>query len=38
MNRPVRHEGADLLDLAPTILEALRVPKPPAMEGTSLFS
>jgi predicted AlkP superfamily phosphohydrolase/phosphomutase len=38
MNRPVRHEGADLLDLAPTILEALRVPKPPEMDGTSLFS
>jgi predicted AlkP superfamily phosphohydrolase/phosphomutase len=36
MNRPFRAEGARLLDLAPTILEALGVPKGPAMEGNSL--
>ena len=33
MNRPFRGEGARLLDLAPTILAALGVPKGPAMEG-----
>jgi predicted AlkP superfamily phosphohydrolase/phosphomutase len=38
MNRPFRTEGARLLDLAPTILAALGVPKGPAMEGESLLS
>jgi predicted AlkP superfamily phosphohydrolase/phosphomutase len=37
MNRPCREEGADLVDLAPTILEALQVPRSPGMEGTSLL-
>jgi predicted AlkP superfamily phosphohydrolase/phosphomutase len=37
MNRPFRLEGARLLDLAPTILAALGVPKGPAMEGESLL-
>jgi predicted AlkP superfamily phosphohydrolase/phosphomutase len=36
MNRSFRGEGARLLDLAPTILDALGVPKGPAMEGSSL--
>ncbi len=35
MNRPFR-EGARLLDLAPTILAALGVPKGPAMEGEAI--
>ncbi len=38
LNRPFRSEGARLEDLAPTILEALGVPKGPAMEGSSLIS
>jgi predicted AlkP superfamily phosphohydrolase/phosphomutase len=38
MNRPFRGEGARLIDLAPTILAALGVPKGPAMEGDSLLS
>lgn len=38
MNRPFRHDGARLLDMAPTILDALGVPKHPAMEGDSLLS
>jgi predicted AlkP superfamily phosphohydrolase/phosphomutase len=38
MNRPFRGEGARLLDLAPSILAALGVPKGPAMEGDSLLS
>ena len=38
MNRPFRGEGARLLDLAPSILAALGVPKGPAMEGESLLS
>ncbi len=38
MNRPFRGEGAWLLDLAPSILAALGVPKGPAMEGDSLLS
>ena len=33
MNRPFRGEGARLVDLAPTILAALGVPRGPAMEG-----
>ena len=37
MNRPFRASGARLLDLAPTILAALGVPKGPAMEGESLL-
>jgi predicted AlkP superfamily phosphohydrolase/phosphomutase len=37
-NRPFRAAGADLTDLAPTILESLGVPKGPAMEGSSLLS
>lgn len=37
MNRPFRGEAADLVDLAPTILAALGVPKGPAMEGGSLL-
>ncbi len=38
MNRPFRGEGARLLDLAPTILDALGVAPGPAMEGSSLLS
>ncbi len=46
MNRPFRTDNADaalsaatpsLIDLAPTILAALQVPKGPAMEGSSLL-
>jgi arylsulfatase A-like enzyme len=37
MNRPFRGAGARLVDLAPTILAALGVPKGPAMEGSSLL-
>jgi hypothetical protein len=37
MNRPFRAEGGRLLDLAPTILAALGVPKGPAMEGESML-
>jgi hypothetical protein len=37
MNRPFRGDGARLLDLAPTVLDALGVPKGPAMEGSSLL-
>lgn len=36
MNRPFRREGASLLDLAPTILQALGVDKAPQMEGSPL--
>jgi predicted AlkP superfamily phosphohydrolase/phosphomutase len=38
MNRPFRAAGADLRDLAPTILGALGIPKGPDMEGDSLLS
>ena len=38
LDRPFRREGARLEDLAPTILEALGVPKGTAMEGSSLIS
>ena len=38
MNRPFRGAGARLEDLAPTVLDALGVPKGPAMEGESLLS
>jgi arylsulfatase A-like enzyme len=37
MNRAFRGEGASLLDLAPTILDALGLPPGPAMEGSSLL-
>jgi predicted AlkP superfamily phosphohydrolase/phosphomutase len=37
MNRPFAPDGASLLDLAPTILAALGVPKGAAMEGRSLI-
>ncbi len=38
MNQPFRGEEARLLDMAPTILQALGVPKGEAMEGKSLLS
>lgn len=38
MNRPFQGERANLLDLAPTILAALGLPKGPAMEGESLLT
>jgi predicted AlkP superfamily phosphohydrolase/phosphomutase len=37
MNRPMVGERPGLQDLAPTILDALRIPKGPAMEGQSLL-
>jgi predicted AlkP superfamily phosphohydrolase/phosphomutase len=37
LNRPYRMEGANLLDLAPTILTALGCPAGPALEGRSLW-
>ncbi|MBX6313454.1 MAG: alkaline phosphatase family protein [Isosphaeraceae bacterium] len=37
MNRPFRRDGARLVDLAPTILAALGVPKGAAMEGSPLL-
>jgi predicted AlkP superfamily phosphohydrolase/phosphomutase len=37
MNRPFRRESASLVDLAPTILAALQIPKGAAMEGGSLL-
>ncbi len=37
MNRPFQGEGAHLVDLAPSIMAALGVPKGPAMEGRSLL-
>ncbi len=37
MNRPYHGEEASLTDMAPTILEALGVPKGQAMEGDSLL-
>jgi bisphosphoglycerate-independent phosphoglycerate mutase (AlkP superfamily) len=36
IDRPFHADGASLLDLAPTILAALGVPKGSAMEGKSL--
>ena len=36
MNRPFRCDAARLIDLAPTILEALGVAPGPLMEGSSL--
>jgi predicted AlkP superfamily phosphohydrolase/phosphomutase len=38
MNRPFRAEGASLVDLAPTILDALGIAVPPVLEGSSLLS
>jgi len=38
MDRPFQGQSARLEDLAPTILEAMGVPKGPAMEGRSLLS
>lgn len=38
MNRPFNGEEARLVDMAPTILKALGLPKGPAMEGDSLLS
>lgn len=37
MNKPLRTDGPRLLDMAPTILAALGIPKGPAMEGSSLL-
>ena len=37
MNRPFQCDGARLLDMAPTILHALGLPKGHAMEGNSLL-
>ena len=37
MNQPFRSQDASLVDLAPTILAALGVPKYPAMEGENLL-
>jgi predicted AlkP superfamily phosphohydrolase/phosphomutase len=37
MNRPFRGEGANMVDLAPTLLAALGVPADPVMEGKSLL-
>ena len=36
-NKPIEHERPSLVDLAPTILEALDVEPPQTMEGRSLF-
>ncbi len=38
LNRPFRTAGADLTDLAPTILAALGVARGPDMEGSSLLT
>jgi predicted AlkP superfamily phosphohydrolase/phosphomutase len=38
LDRPFRGDSPRLEDLGPTILEALGVPKGPAMEGSSLIS
>jgi bisphosphoglycerate-independent phosphoglycerate mutase (AlkP superfamily) len=38
MNRPFRAEAASLVDLAPTILDALGIAVPPVLEGSSLLS
>jgi predicted AlkP superfamily phosphohydrolase/phosphomutase len=38
MNQPFRTASANIVGLAPTILDALGVPKGPAMEGDSLLS
>jgi predicted AlkP superfamily phosphohydrolase/phosphomutase len=37
MNRPFDHQDAHLVDLAPTILAGLGVPKPAEMEGESIL-
>jgi predicted AlkP superfamily phosphohydrolase/phosphomutase len=36
-NRHLKHDGANIIDLAPTILNYLEVPVPPIMEGASLL-
>ena len=36
-SRPLRTEGASVLDVAPTVLDLLRVPPPPEWEGKSLL-
>jgi predicted AlkP superfamily phosphohydrolase/phosphomutase len=36
-NRNFKHSGANIIDLAPTILNYLEVPVPPIMEGASLL-
>lgn len=38
MNRPFRTQQASLLDMAPTILQALDVPKGKSMEGATLLA
>ncbi|MFQ5747051.1 MAG: alkaline phosphatase family protein [Gemmatimonadota bacterium] len=38
MNRPFAGEGASLVDLAPTVMEALGAEKGPKMEGASLLT
>ncbi|QDV36779.1 alkaline phosphatase family protein [Tautonia plasticadhaerens] len=37
LNRPFRSEGASMIDLAPTVLDALGLPAGPRMEGRSLL-
>jgi bisphosphoglycerate-independent phosphoglycerate mutase (AlkP superfamily) len=37
MNRPINTERPNLLDMAPTILDAFGVPQNTAMEGESLL-
>lgn len=37
MNRDFKEDGASLLDMAPTILSAVGVPRGPVMEGNSLL-
>jgi predicted AlkP superfamily phosphohydrolase/phosphomutase len=37
MNRPVTHNHANIIDLAPTILKSLNVPIPQSLEGKSLL-
>jgi predicted AlkP superfamily phosphohydrolase/phosphomutase len=36
-NRHLKHDGANIIDLAPTTLNYLEVPVPPIMEGASLL-
>jgi bisphosphoglycerate-independent phosphoglycerate mutase (AlkP superfamily) len=37
MNRNFKHNGASIIDLAPTILNYLQLAVPKIMEGTSLL-
>ena len=37
MNQAARHNHADIIDMAPTILRYLGVPKHDSMEGRSLL-